>query len=216
MWSSSLSAAVRSQGEVVSDEQLIECESQSHETSRMVGGLGESTRPGGLAGRGQAGGSGSSMRPDTPDIPNARAYEPGAGTPVGSADVGKRSSQPFVSITLSRNQVDHVTRAALGEGAAPSVSALVAGTGFHGSHARQLLGARYRELQDNRRLSRSLLAGLLVLSCFPPEGVDMGIKDISQQLELNTSTVHRYVLTLVAAGLLERDPDTRRYRLLPE
>jgi DNA-binding IclR family transcriptional regulator len=46
--------------------------------------------------------------------------------------------------------------------------------------------------------------------------MDMGIKDISEKLELNTSTVHRYVLTLVAAGLLERDPDTRRYRLLTE
>jgi IclR helix-turn-helix domain len=126
----------------------------------------------------------------------------------------KASGESLVSITLSRNQVDHVTRAALGEDAGASVSALVAGTGFHRSYARQLLSARYRDLQDNRRLSRSLLAGLLVLSCFPSEGVDMGIKDISEQLELNTSTVHRYVLTLVAAGLLERDPETRRYRLL--
>lgn len=138
--------------------------------------------------------------------------------PRNTGQLGTRedSAAPSVSITLSRNQVDHIVRAALGEHAAPSVPALVAGTGFHRSHARQVLGSRYQALQDNRRLSRSLLAGLLVLSCFPPEGVDMGIKDISEQLELNTSTVHRYVLTLVAAGLLERDPDTRRYRLLPE
>ena len=125
------------------------------------------------------------------------------------------SGEPLVSITLSRNQVEHVVRAALGEDAVPNVSAVVAGTGFHRTHARQVLSSRYRVLQENRRLSRSLLSGLLVLSCFPPEGVHMGIKDISEQLELNTSTVHRYVLTLVAAGLLERDPDTRRYRLLP-
>jgi IclR helix-turn-helix domain len=124
--------------------------------------------------------------------------------------------EPLVSITLSRNQVDHVVRAALGEDAVPSISGAVAGTGFHRTQARQVLSSKYRALQENRRLSRSLLAGLLVLSCFPPEGSDMGIKDISEQLELNTSTVHRYVLTLVAAGLLERDPDTRRYRLLPE
>jgi IclR helix-turn-helix domain len=132
--------------------------------------------------------------------------------PPGSA----ASGEPLVSITLSRNQVDHVVRVALGEEAVPNVSGVVAGTGFHRTHARQMLSSRYRALQENRRLSRSLLAGLLVLSCFSPEGVDMGIKDISEQLELNTSTVHRYVLTLVAAGLLERDPDTRRYRLLPE
>lgn len=126
------------------------------------------------------------------------------------------SGEPLVSITLSRNQVDQVMRAVLGEEAGPSVSGLVAESGFHNSHARQALGARYRSLQDNRRLSRSLLSGLLVLSCFPPKGVDLGIKDISKELDLNTSTVHRYVLTLVAAGLLERDPDTRRYRLLTQ
>jgi hypothetical protein len=138
---------------------------------------------------------------------------PEDGAPPGGAQTPPAESP--VAITLSRSQVDYVVRTALGENATPSVSGLVAGTGFHHNQARQMLGSRYRALQDNRRLSRSLLAGLLVLSCFPPEGIDMGIKDISEQLELNTSTVHRYVLTLVAAGLLERDPDTRRYRLLP-
>jgi hypothetical protein len=138
------------------------------------------------------------------------------GSPDAQSGRESARGEPLVAITLSRNQVDHVMRATLGNDAAPNLSGLVAGTGFHGSHARDMLGLRYRDLQTNRRLSRSLLAGLLVLSCFPPEGMDIGIKDISEQLELNTSTVHRYVLTLVAAGLLERDPDTRRYRLLPE
>jgi hypothetical protein len=145
-----------------------------------------------------------------------RAEESGVGRFAQEPPEATGSDGPLVSITLSRNQVDHVVRAALGEDAVPSISGAVAGTGFHRTHARQLLSSRYRALQENRRLSRSLLAGLLVLSCFPQEGLDMGIKDISEQLELNTSTVHRYVLTLVAAGLLERDPDTRRYRLLPE
>ncbi|HEY8304728.1 MAG TPA: helix-turn-helix domain-containing protein [Solirubrobacteraceae bacterium] len=134
---------------------------------------------------------------------------------TGGATKGN-TEEPVASVTLSRNQVAHVVRAALGEDVAPSLSALVAGSGLHSASARIALSARYRVLQDNRRLSRSLLAGLLVLSCFPPKGVDLGIKDISEQLDLNTSTVHRYVVTLVAAGLLERDPDTRRYRLLPE
>jgi hypothetical protein len=145
-----------------------------------------------------------------------RVEESGVGRFAQERPEGTVSDEPLVSITLSRNQVDYVVRAALGEHAVPSVSGVVASTGFHRTHARQVLSSRYRALQANRRLSRSLLAGLLVLSCFSPEGLDMGIKDISEQLELNTSTVHRYVLTLVAAGLLERDPDTRRYRLLPE
>ncbi|HWX86990.1 MAG TPA: hypothetical protein VNX67_02330, partial [Solirubrobacteraceae bacterium] len=105
--------------------------------------------------------------------------------PQDAGEVAMPSGEPLVAITLSRNQVDHVMRAALGEHAAPSVSGLVAGTGFHSSQARDTLSARYRHLQANRRLSRSLLAGLLVLSCFPSEGMDMGIKDISERLDLN-------------------------------
>jgi IclR helix-turn-helix domain len=154
----------------------------------------------------------------TGDAHGDRASADGAHTDRAGAPDGRvaGSGEPLVSITLSRNQVDHVMRSALGEEAGPNMSGLITGVGFHTSHARHALGARYRSLQDNRRLSRSLLSGLLVLSCFPPKGVDLGIKDISKELDLNTSTVHRYVLTLVAAGLLERDPDTRRYRLVAE
>ena len=32
-------------------------------------------------------------------------------------------------------------------------------------------------------------------------------------LDMNPSTAHRYLSTLLAVGLLERNPDTRRYRL---
>jgi hypothetical protein len=141
---------------------------------------------------------------------------PADGPTANAASANAALGEPLVAITLSRNQVEHVLRAAFGEDAVPSIARAMASTGFHRAHAKQLLSSRYSALQENRRLSRSLLAGLLVLSCFPREGVDVGIKDISEQLQLNTSTVHRYVLTLVAAGLLERDPDTRRYRLLPE
>jgi len=133
----------------------------------------------------------------------------------GRAVERREEGERMVSIALSRNQVDHIVRAVFGDGAAPSVSSIVSGADFHGSSARQALSARYRTLQHNRRLSRSLLAGLLVLSCFSDEDRDLGIKDISDELDLNTSTVHRYVVTLVAAGLLERDPETRRYRRLP-
>jgi len=133
----------------------------------------------------------------------------------GAGAMEREVQQETVTITLSPNQIDHIVRAALGDGV-PNVSAMVDGVGCRESTARQALSARYRALQDNRRLSRSLLAGLLVLSCFWSEDRDLGIKDISDELELNTSTVHRYVVTLVAAGLLERDPETRRYRRLPE
>ncbi len=124
------------------------------------------------------------------------------------------TGDPPVSITLSRNQVDQVVRAALGDTFVTDLTALVPYARSQASLGHEALSARYRALQENRRLSRSLLAGLLVLSCFSSGEVDFGIKDIAEQLDLNTSTVHRYVVTLVAAGLLERDPETRRYRRL--
>lgn len=115
-------------------------------------------------------------------------------------------------LTLSHHQVDYIVRLASEDGA-PGMSELLNARHLSGLRTRQMLIDRYRSLQDDRRLSRSLLAGLLVLSCFPPGGVALGIKEIAQQLDLGASTVHRYVTTLHAAGLLERDPDTRRYRL---
>jgi IclR family pca regulon transcriptional regulator len=52
-----------------------------------------------------------------------------------------------------------------------------------------------------------------VLSCFPADGGYLGIAELARTLGMNTSTTHRYVTTLLAVGLLERDPATRRYRL---
>jgi DNA-binding MarR family transcriptional regulator len=73
--------------------------------------------------------------------------------------------------------------------------------------------AAYPEQLEDPRLSRSLLSGLLVLSCFPPDGGYRGIAELARTLGMNTSTTHRYVTTLLSVGLLERDPVTRQYRL---
>jgi IclR helix-turn-helix domain len=146
--------------------------------------------------------------------PDGRVLRPQPG--AREARAGEVSEDRSVTIALTGTQVDQVLRIALSGRGRPDVSAALAGRSLHDAQIRKVLSERYRGLQGNRRLSRSLLAGLLVLSCFSPEGTELGIKDISDQLELNSSTVHRYVATLLAAGLLERDPDTRRYRLLPE
>ena len=126
--------------------------------------------------------------------------------------LSEQDESPTVMLTLSPSQVDQVVRLASGDGA-PSMNELLAAQDLSRSRTRRVLADRYRLRQDDRRLSRSLLAGLLVLACFPPGDVELGIKDIAEQLELGASTVHRYVATLHAAGLLERDPVTRRYRL---
>jgi hypothetical protein len=67
-------------------------------------------------------------------------------------------------------------------------------------------------LLDDRTVSRSLLFGLVVLISFPADGADRGIKEVAAELDLPTSTTHRYAHTLLAVGLLEQDRRTRRYR----
>jgi hypothetical protein len=122
-----------------------------------------------------------------------------------------RNTSGAVTIELSKSQVDKVIRAA-GQGGTMSVllSALRDPSWTLGLDSEQ--SAQPAQLED-RRLSRSLLSGLMVLSCFPPDGGYLGIAELARMLAMNTSTTHRYVTTLLAVGLLERDSTTRRYRL---
>lgn len=109
-----------------------------------------------------------------------------------------------VELTLSPAQVGQVMRAVTGS--SPDSEML------NGERAIGIDEPRYRELLTDRRLSRSLLSGLMILRCFQ-EADELGIADISRDLDMRSSTTHRYVITLLAAGLLERDPVSRLYRL---
>jgi hypothetical protein len=111
-----------------------------------------------------------------------------------------------VVVELSPAQVDRVIRSAADGG---SMSLLLSGL----RDIREVLAREPSQLEDNR-LSRSLLAGLLMLASFPTDGSYLGNAEIARLLDMNPSTTHRYVSTLVAVGLLERDPTTRRYRLV--
>jgi hypothetical protein len=121
------------------------------------------------------------------------------------------SDDGSVTIELSKSQVDQVVRAA-GQGGTMSVllSALKDPQWTLSVDSEEWA---YPSQMDDRRLSRSLLSGLLVLSCFPSDGGYLGIAELARMLDMNTSTTHRYVTTLLAVGLLDRDPATRRYRL---
>ena len=88
-----------------------------------------------------------------------------------------------------------------------SVAVLLAGRGALGKAVEVGL-----ERWDDRRLSRSLMAGLVMLASFPVDGSWLGNSELARMLDMNPSTAHRYVSTLVAVGLLERDPNSRRYR----
>jgi hypothetical protein len=132
--------------------------------------------------------------------------------------------RPSVSITLSPAQVDEVIRT-VSDSRAPSLSRLIgeavgesANGSAHGRGGAPALAQRLSSsflLRDttNQRLSRSLLRGLSLLTCFGPRGEERGIVEMAGDLEMSPSTAHRYALTLVELGLLERCPHTRKYRL---
>jgi Fic family protein len=113
--------------------------------------------------------------------------------------------QVQISIELSQAQVDRIVREASGMG---SLSVLLSGL----ADTREGLATVPRELDDTG-LSRSLLTGLLMLAAFPADGSYVRNSEIAAILDVNVSTTHRYISTLVAVGLLERDHITRRYRL---
>jgi hypothetical protein len=119
-----------------------------------------------------------------------------------------------VVIELSKSQVDQVVRSA-GQGGTLSVL-LSAVKDPHWPLALDSEEWSYPAQMEDRRLSRSLLSGLLVLSCFPSDGGYLGIAELARMLDMNTSTTHRYVTTLLAVGLLERNPGTRKYRLISQ
>lgn len=110
-----------------------------------------------------------------------------------------------ITIELTRPQIDRVVREA-SEG--ESIAGLL-----RGLTDRSTLTSRYAALSESPRLSRSLLLGLLVLASFPVNGGSLAVTDIAEQLDMSPSTTHRYMTTLLAVGLLDQDPRTRRYRI---
>jgi DNA-binding MarR family transcriptional regulator len=112
-----------------------------------------------------------------------------------------------ISIQLTGPQIDRVIRES-GEG--PGIASMLRGLADDGT-----LISRYEALAENPRLSRSLLLGLLVLASFPDDGDSLAVSDIATRLGMSPSTTHRYLTTLLAVGLLEQDPRSRRYRIAP-
>jgi hypothetical protein len=130
-----------------------------------------------------------------------------------------------ITIALSPTQVDAVVRAA-SHGQVPSIAAMIANSiarsrgdangRRHGGESPGQTGASVDLLPtnaDDPRLSRSLLRGFSLLAGFGPDGAERGIVELANDLGMSPSTAHRYALTLVELGLLERCPKTRKYRL---
>jgi IclR family transcriptional regulator, acetate operon repressor len=58
-----------------------------------------------------------------------------------------------------------------------------------------------------------LLNGIAVLRSFTATEVELRVSEIARRVDLHKSTVSRILATLQQQGLVERDPETRRYRL---
>jgi hypothetical protein len=130
--------------------------------------------------------------------------------------------QHTISIKLSPAQVEEVVREASGN-SGPSISTLITDTlsaplgGDVSDPEIATPGSRLKQSMPigevEPRLSRSLLRGLSILTCFTPDGRPRGVVEIAEELGMSPSTTHRYALTLVELGLLQRSPTTRKYSL---
>jgi IclR family transcriptional regulator, KDG regulon repressor len=66
-------------------------------------------------------------------------------------------------------------------------------------------GARYR--------IQSIERAVAILNAFSAETPELGVTELAERLALHKSTVHRFLVNLEAAGLVERNTRTQRYRL---
>ena len=114
-------------------------------------------------------------------------------------------SDSGITIELTSTQIDRVLRRASDSDGVCGPAARPRRASSHAPH--------FRELAESPRLSRSLLLGLLVLASFPADGDALAVTDVAGRLDMSPSTTHRYITTLLAVGLLEQDPRTRRYRV---
>jgi hypothetical protein len=142
---------------------------------------------------------------DAPPVGASQDRRRDRGRVMMAARQGRRDSAGSVRVDLSADQVAEVVRAAP-DGGSPSTLL----QGLEG--VRGALAARPEELQ-NPRLSRSLLFGFVLLACLPADGSYIGVMELAKRSGRSPSSTRRYLATLTAAGVVERNPLTRGYRL---
>jgi IclR helix-turn-helix domain len=123
---------------------------------------------------------------------------------ISRRSVGRRKKDGPILLELSPVQVDQVISAATDAGGIQTIL-----FGLNGGSSE--IDIDLSSLDDSR-LSRSLLYGLLVLGALPADRSFTGNAEIAEKLGMALATTHRYISTLLAAGLIERDPNTRKYR----
>ena len=115
-----------------------------------------------------------------------------------------REKSQGVMIELTDAQVERVFSGAVRGAGRVGVLASVANLGD--------LQSALLPLLDDDRCSRAVLRALLVLAAFPSNGSERELRHVASDLSMSPSTAHRYVRTWLKVGLLDQDPDSRRYR----
>jgi IclR family pca regulon transcriptional regulator len=70
--------------------------------------------------------------------------------------------------------------------------------------------------QHERNFLKTLARGLRVLAYFTPEKSEANLTDLAEVLECDASTASRFAYTLEELGYLERDEQTKLYRVSPK
>lgn len=74
------------------------------------------------------------------------------------------------------------------------------------------LGAGLRPVSERYRI-QAIERAVAILNAFSAEDHELGVTELAERLGLHKSTVHRFMVNLDAAGMVERNPRTGRYRL---
>src|SRR5437870_12505194 len=69
------------------------------------------------------------------------------------------------------------------------------------------------DARENSYLIQSLVRGIEILRLFGPDRPALSLAELVELTGLNRTTTYRFISTLRHLGLVELDPETRRYRL---
>lgn len=110
-----------------------------------------------------------------------------------------------IAITLTVDQIAQVVQESADAG---PLERILAGLDSMEEFRGVLIGL----LDQGHKYSRSALRSLLVLSALPLDGTERELTEIADATGLATSSLHRYLKTWKAVGIVEQDPQSRRYR----
>jgi hypothetical protein len=118
----------------------------------------------------------------------------------------RRSKTSSITIELTQSQIRSVFVEGDASGSGEDLVGRLAGDV---ATLRALVDSTESERQP--KLSQSLIRGLYLLAILAEDGEPMGVLELSRCLGCSPSTVHRYLQTLLLAGLARRDETTREY-----